>query len=77
MLNRALVFQSRKNFEDEFKMISDSAKEHGMAIVSGAFLEKFSERLYVSCPVIAADGSVVGRQSSLEYSYAMTLYFPK
>ncbi|MFL6397518.1 MAG: hypothetical protein ACJ706_10240 [Nitrososphaeraceae archaeon] len=48
-----------------------------MAIVSGAFLEKFSERLYVSCPVIAADGSVVGRQSSLEYSYAMTLYFPK
>jgi hypothetical protein len=75
MLNRALVSQSRKNFEDEFKMISDSAKEHGMAM--GEFLEKFSERLYVSCPVIAADGSVVGRQSSLEYSYAMTLYFPK
>jgi omega-amidase len=51
-----------KNFEDEFKMISDFAKEHGMAIVTGAFLEKFSERLHVSCPVIAADGSVVGRQ---------------
>ena len=51
-----------KDFEAEFKMISDFAKEHGMAIVSGAFLEKSSERLHVSCPVIAADGSVAGRQ---------------
>jgi omega-amidase len=51
-----------KNFEAEFKMISHFAKEHGMAIVSGAFLEKSRERLHVSCPVIAADGSVAGRQ---------------
>jgi predicted amidohydrolase len=51
-----------KNFEDDFKMIFDFAKEHTMVIISGAFLEKFSERLHVSCPVIAADGTVAGRQ---------------
>jgi omega-amidase len=51
-----------KDFEHEFKMIFDFAKEHSMAIVSGGFLEKFSEGLYVSCPVIAADGTMMGRQ---------------
>ncbi|MFL6376997.1 MAG: hypothetical protein ACJ72R_06000 [Nitrososphaeraceae archaeon] len=32
-----MVSQSRKNFEDEFKMITDFAKEHGMAIVPDVF----------------------------------------
>jgi omega-amidase len=54
-----------KNFENEFKMIFDFAKEYGMAIVSGAFLEKFSEKLHISCPVITADGIAVGRQLKL------------
>ena len=51
-----------KNFEDDFKTVFDFAKEHNVTIILGAFLEKLSDGLHVSCPVVAADGTMVGRQ---------------
>jgi predicted amidohydrolase len=51
-----------KNFEYDFRTIFDFAKENNMTIISGAFLEKLSGVLHVSCPVVAADGKVLGRQ---------------
>ena len=50
------------NFEQEFKQIIDTAKEQNMTIIMGAFLEKINDNLYISCPVIASDGRILGRQ---------------
>ena len=50
------------SFEQEFKQIIDVAREHNMLIIPGAFLEKVKENLYISCPVIARDGRILGRQ---------------
>lgn len=50
------------NFEQEFKPVIDIAKEHGMIIIPGAFLEMTNENLHISCPVIAGDGRMLGRQ---------------
>jgi len=50
------------SFEQEFKEIINVAKEHGMTIIPGAFLEKMNDNLHISCPVIAGDGRILGRQ---------------
>jgi len=50
------------NFEQEFKHVIGMAKEHGMTIIPGAFLEKIGSNLHISCPVIASDGRILGRQ---------------
>jgi len=50
------------SFEQEFKPVIDMAKEHGMIIIPGAFLEKINDNLHISCPVIASDGRILGRQ---------------
>jgi len=49
-------------FEQEFKQIIDMAKEQSMTIIPGAFLEKINNNLHISCPVIASDGRILGRQ---------------
>jgi omega-amidase len=51
-----------KDFEKEFKIIMDAAREYKMTIISGAFKEKIGDNVYVSCPVITSDGSIQGRQ---------------
>lgn len=51
-----------KCFEREFKVIVDAAKEHNMIVIPGAFLEVINDKSYISCPVIAASGSILGRQ---------------
>lgn len=50
------------NFEKEFKSITDAAKEHSTMIIAGAFLEKIKNDTYISCPVIDAKGTIIGRQ---------------
>jgi len=50
------------NFEQEFKLIPDVAKEYSVTIIAGAFLEKINDNLHISCPVIASDGKILGRQ---------------
>ena len=55
------------NFETEFDKIIDVAKEYNMVIIPGAFLERFNndengDDLQISCPVIAKDGVIAGRQ---------------
>ena len=51
-----------KDFEKEFKIITDAAREYKMTIIPGAFKEKIGDNVYVSCPVITPDGSIQGRQ---------------
>ncbi len=50
------------NFEQEFKQLIDIAKQHSMTIIAGALLEEIKGNLRISCPVIANDGSMMGRQ---------------
>jgi omega-amidase len=50
------------NFEEEFETIVDAAKENNMTIIPGAFQERINGRFYISCPVIAANGKIAGRQ---------------
>ena len=50
------------SFEQEFKQIVDMVKEQGMTVIPGAFLEKINDNLHISCPVIASDGRILGRQ---------------
>jgi predicted amidohydrolase len=50
------------NFEEEFEIIVDAAKENNMTIIPGAFQERINGRFYISCPVIAANGKIAGRQ---------------
>lgn len=50
------------NFEKEFKMIIDIAKEQSLIIIPGAFLETINGNLHISSPVIASDGLIMGRQ---------------
>ncbi len=50
------------SFEQEFKHIIDMAKEQNMIIISGAFLERINNNLYISTPVISRDGMILGRQ---------------
>ena len=53
------------NFEEEFERIIYAAEENNMTIVPGAFLEKIDNNLHVSCPVIADNGRILGRQFKL------------
>jgi omega-amidase len=50
------------SFEREFKDIIDMAKEQNMIVISGAFLERIDNNLYISAPVISRDGMILGRQ---------------
>lgn len=50
------------SFEQEFKSIIDVAREQNMIIISGAFLERINDNLYISSPVISTDGIILGRQ---------------
>lgn len=50
------------SFEREFKHIIDMAKEQNMIVISGAFLERIDNKLYISAPVISRDGMILGRQ---------------
>ena len=52
-------------FEKEFGQIIDTAKEHKMTIIAGAFLERIGENMHISCPVIASDGKILGRQMKI------------
>jgi omega-amidase len=54
--------QPINNFEKEFKLIIDMAKEQSLIIIPGAFLETINGNLHISSPVIASDGSIMGRQ---------------
>lgn len=51
-----------KRFDLEFSTILDLAKEYNMIIISGAFLERIDDKLFVSCPVVATNGGILGRQ---------------
>jgi omega-amidase len=50
---------------DELKPLQESAIEYGMVIVSGAFYRSIDGNLYISCPVIGVDGSIIGEQFKL------------
>ena len=54
--------QHINNFEKEFKLIIDMAKEQSLIIIPGAFLETINGNLHISSPVIASDGRIMGRQ---------------
>lgn len=51
-----------KDFEKEFRTIISAASEYNVTIIPGAFTEKIAGNVYVSCPVIASDRSILGRQ---------------
>ena len=51
-----------KDFEKEFRTIISAASEYNVTIIPGAFKEKIAGSVYVSCPVIASDRSILGRQ---------------
>lgn len=57
------------NFETEFIQILRAAKEYNITMIPGAFLERHYEddtnknnSLFISCPVIAKNGTISGRQ---------------
>jgi omega-amidase len=54
-----------RNFEKEFKVIIDAAREYGFTIIPGAYKEKICGDTYVSCPVVTPDGSILGRQHKI------------
>jgi omega-amidase len=51
-----------KDFEKEFRAIVNAASEYNVTIIPGAFTEKIAGNMYVSCPVIGSDRSILGRQ---------------
>src|ERR671919_959085 len=51
-----------KDFEKEFKVIIDSARDYDLTVLPGAFKEKICDDTYVSCPVVTPSGSILGRQ---------------
>jgi omega-amidase len=51
-----------KDFEKEFKVIIDSARDYDFTVIPGAFKEKIYDDTYVSCPVVTPSGSILGRQ---------------
>jgi predicted amidohydrolase len=51
-----------RDFEKEFKFITDAAREYDFTIIPGAFKEKIDDNIYVSCPVVTPNGSILGRQ---------------
>jgi omega-amidase len=51
-----------KDFEKEFKVIVDAAREYDFTVIPGAFKEKICDNIYVSCPVVTSNGSILGRQ---------------
>lgn len=51
-----------QDFEREFRAIINAAIENNLTIVPGAFTEKIAGNVYVSCPTIAPDGTILGRQ---------------
>lgn len=51
-----------RDFEKEFKVITDVAKEYDSTVIPGAFREKICENTYLTCPVVSSDGSILGRQ---------------
>ena len=51
-----------RDFEKEFKVITDAAREYNFTIIPGAFKEKIEDNTYVSCPVVTPNGSILGRQ---------------
>jgi omega-amidase len=51
-----------KDFEKEFKVIMNAAREYKTTIIPGAFREKIVDKVHVSSPVITSDGSILGRQ---------------
>ena len=51
-----------KDFEKEFKVIIDSARDYDLTVIPGAFKEKIYDDTYVSCPVVTPSGSILGRQ---------------
>ncbi len=51
-----------RDFEKEFKVIIDAAREYDFTIIPGAFKEKICDDTYVSCPVVTPNGSILGRQ---------------
>ena len=51
-----------RDFEREFKVILNVAREYDFTVIPGAFKEKISDDTYVSCPVVTPNGSVLRRQ---------------
>jgi omega-amidase len=51
-----------RDFEKEFKVIIDAAREYDFTVIPGAFREKICENTYLSCPIVSSDGSILGRQ---------------
>ncbi len=51
-----------KDFENEFEAIFNVARENHVMIIPGAFLERIAGNLHVSCPVVASDRGILGRQ---------------
>ena len=51
-----------KDFEKEFRAIVSAASEYNVTIIQCAFTGKIAGNVYVSCPFIASDRSILGRQ---------------
>ena len=54
-----------RDFENEFKVIIDSARQYDITLIPGAFKEKICDDTYVSCPVVSPNGSILGRQMKI------------
>jgi omega-amidase len=50
------------DFEKEFAIILDRAKQKSIFIIPGAFLERIDGEICVSCPIISKKGKIIGRQ---------------
>ena len=56
-----------KDFEKEFRVILDVAREYDCTVIPGAFKEKISDGTYVSCPVVTPNGS--GTRKAVQNSF--------
>ena len=61
-LPELLVHCIVRDFEKEFKVIIEVVREYDITVIPGAFKEKICDNIYVSCPVVTPNGSVLGRQ---------------
>ena len=50
------------DFEKEFAIILDTAKQKTIFMIPGAFLERIDGEICVSCPIISKKGKIIGRQ---------------
>ena len=65
------------NFDKEFRIFKEIAKNYSMTIIPGAFYERRKYRFAISSPVISPKGEIVGKQDKIHpFNYEKNLVQP-